>query len=389
MQKSYLTNSEISTKKIPVLQNLISLTADTQKSNQNLTSNAPRSDKKNTSKSSSKSSSKMAQNDAYFLIHGNKASTPHKQGLYSPDLSLTDASKITHEKRLSRYAFAHKRSVDFSLWIKKNHTSKPALALAFDLQNCSSQLVFRNYFTVKKMLLHSMCSCKKHILCQLCAIRRGSKAVDAYMSKILQILLDHPTIKFSLVTFTVKNGESLSDRFNHLKRSLQKLHAQRKRALSNSSRNLPNEANKALGAVWSYEAKKGSNSSLWHPHVHAVWLHYDDLNEDQLSKEWLSITGDSHIVNITPFHTDKDILNGFLEVFKYAVKFSDLPYSDNWHAYEVLLRERLVASFGLFRGVVIPESLTDEPLENLPYVEYFYDFIKNSYKLQKKHFQLN
>ena len=54
-----------------------------------------------------------------------------------------------------------------------------------------------------------------------------------------------------------------------------------------------------------------------------------------------------------------------MEVFKYAVKFSDLTLADNWHAAQILKGKRLLNSFGSFRGVDIPDSLLDEPLDGL------------------------
>ena len=207
------------------------------------------------------------------------------------------------------------------------------------------------------------------------------------MDRLAIIKQDHPNIRASLVTFTIKNGPDLRERFNHLLKSLKKMTDHRRKAISNSCRHFPNEANKALAAVWSFEFKIGAGSGLWHPHCHAVWLHYDDLDEKNLSSEWSGYTGDSHVVNITPFHNQNDVASGFLEVFKYALKFSSLSYEQNWHGYEVLNTRRLVASFGLFRGVVIPETLTDEPIDSLPYVELFYRYMNGSYYLKHKHFE--
>lgn len=64
-----------------------------------------------------------------------------------------------------------------------------------------------------------------------------------------------------------------------------------------------------------------------------------------------------------------------MEVCKYALKFSDLEPADNWHAYEVMGGQRLIDSHGLMRGVEIPDSLTDEPLDDLPYVELLYRYM--------------
>jgi hypothetical protein len=49
-----------------------------------------------------------------------------------------------------------------------------------------------------------------------------------------------------------------------------------------------------------------------------------------------------------------------MEVFKYAVKFSDQPVADTWHAFQTLKGKRLLGSAGCFRGVEVPEELTDE-----------------------------
>jgi hypothetical protein len=61
-----------------------------------------------------------------------------------------------------------------------------------------------------------------------------------------------------------------------------------------------------------------------------------------------------------------------------------LPLVDNWDAFVELSNKRLVDSFGLLRGVVVPEDLTDEPLDDLPYVEFFYQWMNRSgYSLMK------
>ena len=115
------------------------------------------------------------------------------------------------------------------------------------------------------------------------------------------------------------------------------------------------------GAVWSYEGKRGNGSGLWHPHLHMVVLSEHSPDKFSLSAEWENITGDSKIVDVRPISQD-DPASGFIEVFKYAVKFSDQPETDTVSAYQVLKGRRLLDCSGCFRGVVIPESLLDEPL---------------------------
>lgn len=194
--------------------------------------------------------------------------------------------------------------------------------------------------------------------------------VKAYLDRLKVILASESDLKPFLVTLTVKDGEDLRERFEHLYRSVARLHKTR------TGKGQYSEANKAAGAVWSYEFKRGKNSGLWHPHIHAVWLCREAPDQAALSKQWKAITGDSHIVDVRPFHDDEDVIGGFLEVFKYAVKFSDLPLEDNWHGFETLGGKRLIASFGLFRGIDVPEELTDECLDDLPYMDMLYRFVQ-------------
>jgi hypothetical protein len=171
-----------------------------------------------------------------------------------------------------------------------------------------------------------------------------------------------------MVTLTLKDGPDLAERFAHIQKSMKLLRKRRAIARTRS------EAKKAAGAVWSFEVKRGKGSGLWHPHLHAVWLCEVPPDPAALSAEWHQITGDSYIVDVRPIDTS-DPLNGFLEVFKYAVKFSDQPEADTWHCFETLKGKRLVASFGEFYGIPEPDDLIDDPLEGEPYVDYFYRYL--------------
>lgn len=292
--------------------------------------------------------------------------------------------------RLDRYSKAHRRALamsDYATKVAANSVSKltqdDVRKLAQRLQSCGEYLLFRDYYTVGKVRLHAARFCKKHLLCPLCAIRRGAKMVKAYLDRLEVIKAERPNLKAYLVTLTVKNGPDLLERFNHLQSSHKKLHRARSRDRQY------NEACKAAGAVWSFEFKRGANSGEWHPHVHGVWLCEEAPDKFALSEQWKAITGDSFIVDVTPFHDQEDVVSGFLEVFKYAVKFSDLPMADNWHGYQVLSGKRLIASFGAFRGVEIPENLTDEPLDELPYIEHLYRYFADAgYSRIAEHKQL-
>ena len=178
------------------------------------------------------------------------------------------------------------------------------------------------------------------------------------------------------MTLTVKDGDDLAERFKHLNKSQRELWMRKTRGRGSV-------LDGVAGAVWSYEVKRGKNSKSWHPHLHMIALAESMPDQMQLSQEWHNITGDSFIVDVRPISED-DPVSGFVEVFKYAVKFSEQPPEDTLHAWVTLARKRLLASAGAFRGVEVPESLLDdsEGLEDLPFMTYFYRFLGKGYSLQ-------
>lgn len=278
--------------------------------------------------------------------------------------------------RALRYGKAKKTALDVVQYIDDTQpSSKP---LADRIRSCGDYLLFRHYTTVDQVKLHAASFCMKHLLCPLCAIRRGSKALTAYLERWQTIKAERPHLKAHMVTLTVKNGPDLAERFAHLQSSLQQLHKRRRQGRRSV-------LDQVEGMVWSYEIKRGKGGKGWHPHVHMIALSSQPIDARQLSAEWHTITGDSKIVETHEVYGDE--VEGFSEVFKYACKFSDQPVADTWHAFQTLRGRRLMASSGCFRGVDIPEQLTDDEtdLEGLPFVEYFYRYlVGRGYALLRK-----
>jgi hypothetical protein len=285
----------------------------------------------------------------------------------SPDqLQLVEASGIENlPKRVERYGVAKKRALEVSEYIAAQPLCKN---LSERIDRCGNYLVFRHYFTVDQVRLHAAQFCMKHLLCPLCAIRRGAKALSAYLPRYEAVIASQPRLRPFLVTLTVKDGPDLNERFNHLHKSQRALWMTKHRARGSV-------LDGVAAAVWSYEVKKGAGSGQWHPHLHMVALAETAPDQEQLAKEWHAITGDSFIVDVRPIDQE-DPASGFLEVFKYALKFSDMEPADTYEAHLVLSGRRLVGSAGLFRGIEIPDKLTDEPLDDLPYVDLFYRYLR-------------
>lgn len=269
--------------------------------------------------------------------------------------------------RLARYSVAHHRAVEMSHYARLQGHDKIAKRL-FD---CGAFLHFRDYYTVGKVRLHYGYFCQIHLLCPLCAIRRAAKMLRAYLARLVEIKKVHSDLLLYLVTLTVKNGPDLLERYNHLTGALKNYNQKRRNYLKGNRPFV--ELARAEGAVYSYEFKRGKNSGEWHPHIHMVWLSVTPPEPEFLAGEWLEETGDSYIVDVCPMVNE---IGGFIEVFKYALKFSDLSLEDNWQGCNVLRGRRMIGSFGLFRGVVIPDDLMDaEFFEDLPYIEYIYRFL--------------
>jgi hypothetical protein len=292
-------------------------------------------------------------------------------------------------RRVERYGQSKKRALDVAEYIgtqiysEQPHHRKQFRKLVQRVLTCGDYLVFHHYFTVDKVRLHGASLCMKHLLCPLCAIRRGAKALKAYLDRWEVIKAAKPALRPFLVTLTVKNGDDLAERFRHLHAAQRELWKQRQRG-----RGSPLDG--VEGAVWSYEVKRGRKSGKWHPHLHMIALaetmvieSEDNLGE--LSRTWHDITGDSHMVDVRPISQD-DPVSGFLEVFKYAVKFSDQDPEDTFHCYQTLQGKRLIGSAGCFRGVDVPEDLTDDEtdLADLPFVTLFYRYLGEGYTLDRQ-----
>jgi len=199
--------------------------------------------------------------------------------------------------RIARYGKAHSRTVemrDHLRGVEGPNAEKAAASLA----SCGNYLHFREYFTVGKVRLHNATFCKQHLVCPLCAIRRGAKSLGAYLARWEVIRAERPDLKPYLLTLTVKNGDDLQERHEHLTKSLRKLMTHR-RHFNAGVRGAPwSELCKAEAGVYTHEQTNKGNG--WHPHTHMIILCASEPSQSALSAEWHRITGDSMIVDCRP-----------------------------------------------------------------------------------------
>ena len=284
------------------------------------------------------------------------------------------SDKSRFDLRLERYARAKDIASGNYQYIKNNvPQSNMIRKKSIRLRECGSYLIFHDYYTLGEIKLAYASMCDYSLLCPLCAIRRGAKLVAKYLDRYKSIMASESVLRPYMVTLTVKDGDNLINRFNHLQSSVKRYHKGRHRVHTSC------EAKKAHSAVWSYEVKRGKNSRSWHPHVHAVWLCQDKPDPFKLSQEWKEITGDSYIVDVTPIDVSEPE-SGFLEVFKYALKFSEQTPADTYHCFDTLSGRRLIGSFGGFRGLGSSVEFTDELYDSLPFIEMFFKYSGHQYR---------
>ena len=303
-----------------------------------------------------------------------------------------------HSAKLDRLARGKARGLEMASYLRDKWASsprevkehQPALMLARDagskLLDCGNYLEYRQYYTKGEFRLTKMHSCRQFRICPLCATRRASKMMSSYLARYEIIKAANPKWRAYLITLTVKDGANLLERFEHLKASHQLLQARRRKGHESIW-------GRIHGAVGAYETTIGKGSGLWHPHAHIVVfadtlpLTFDANGNPRclpLEEEWEGITHDSKVVDVRPFDDAGDSVKSFCEVFKYALKFSEMTCAQNWEANQVLARRKLTFSYGCFRGVKVPEELTDEPLNDLPYVELFYRYVGGAYSLKSQ-----
>lgn len=299
------------------------------------------------------------------------------ESLAALEIEVSELSDLG--KKVKRYGTAKARNrqmADFLLQSSTGASNDSYRRLSVKMNDCATWLDFHHYPASKQTILARASLCKKHLLCPVCAIRRGAKTLRKYHERAMHL---SDVYDFYLLTLTIKNGPNLWERYTHLKGSFKRLRDRAKKGYGVFAR--------IAGAVWSTEFTKSSEG--WHPHLHmicAVPKGADPIRwgkDSQLALDWQSVTGDSFITHAKQITGEgPELAASLCEVLKYALKFSDLDLADNLHAYETLKGKRLVQACGCFFGLELPEddSLLDDPLDE-PFISIFFRYGASGYRM--------
>jgi hypothetical protein len=273
-------------------------------------------------------------------------------------------SRRTLGDRIVRYSTLKAAQRRFTEFLA-NEGSKEAAAAAVKLAECGTLLTFRDYFTIEQVKLTRASFCKKHTLCQLCAVRRSAKFLEQTLPKLELIRRESSEPLYAhFIVLTVKNGPDLSERLRHLEAAWQRLNGRKR-----NRRDYPDTLLRhVVAGLTALEVTNKGNG--WHPHLNVLVLSTRKSFDWQACKdEWREVTGDSHVV-----HFSQDCANleaTLAETIKYVTKFSDLEPAQLWELHRALQGRRTVRGFGKLWGLKAPQKLTDDVLSaDLPYIEY-------------------
>ena len=314
-----------------------------------------------------------------------------------------EIAKQGPHKKLERYETARLSNENVLTILQESNSSMKRYQEK--ISDCGSWLVLRHYTQIDETRVIKANFCKKHLLCNLCALRRSALQVQTFEKKLRSVMDQDSDLVPVLVTLTVKNGPDLGERFSLIDCSLSRLIKKRHDSISKDRHNTI--LRYVLGGSGSYEFKRGSGSDLWHPHVHQIWLlkkgqfAFTRLQkkkkmvwvpiefENALRDEWKAITGGSFMIDVRriELENDNDRFGAICESFKYAFKSNEISAADQIKAAEILQGRRLQRAFGNLYGVEINENLLDSIEKEMalqPYVDLVYNFQKTGYVLIEK-----
>lgn len=255
----------------------------------------------------------------------------------------------------------------------RNYVRKKEPILGAQIEGCGSWLHFREWIEESETRLINANFCKRHLLCQACAVRRAGRMNEAYLPKVEQVTSQRKGLISAMITLTVKNGPNLRERVKHLNDSYKRMTAASRKAASAKERHNSIEWNKVVGSIRATEVTM-SKDGEWHPHYHLFVLLDQYVSHPKFSAEWLRFTGDSKIVGIVQCRNG--FSGGLREVLKYSCKFSSMNAPQMYEVYSTLKGKRLIDPQGILRGVREP-NIDQDSTEGLkgPYHDFVASWI--------------
>lgn len=231
------------------------------------------------------------------------------------------------------------------------------------IQECCNIIRFEDYAEWKTRLVKAN-FCKYDKFCLACATRRSILKIQEFIDWIQRLELEKKYRYHVVLTVKHRKWQPLSEVMDKLYNAKKQM-SQR---LRNSKRKIHKNKSFFHQFDWMISSVEVSYSNVngRHPHIHMIWCSSTPIQTEkseflktqsnkELQKEWYDITGDSFCVAMRPIDVSKNHYErtGIAEVFKYAIKFSQLDVPQLAHLIDIQKKRqyRFYASYGCFRGV--------------------------------------
>lgn len=235
------------------------------------------------------------------------------------------------------------------------------------LKWCGTQLKIAHCTSCHTDYFNGAYYCKDRF-CPVCQKNRALLWLSKCYGIISQLLTKSSNYHLDMVTFTIKDTESLKDGLNLLNKSF--------RYMMNGNKNVAKQFNDIfIGGLRALEVKRGENSKLWHPHFHCLVIKYGTGNNfDFLRNAWehsLNVVANkpgklgSVDVKYLKSDTPESLGKSICEVIKYLTKTSfvnkdgvvDINLSDFKEMLDNLSGMRTLTPFGCLKHYLSQESI--------------------------------
>ncbi len=281
------------------------------------------------------------------------------------------------KKEITAYLEKHNPSLLWSIWKK------------WRIKECCNILVFRDYLNGEKKLYKSN-FCKYDKFCLACATRRSIKMIQRFEEGIIQYWLE--TKNWYHITLTIRHNKNQS--LNFLMDKLWKA----KEKLAYKFKNSKRETQKTKSFIYNFDGIVSSieitysEKSGRHPHIHMlvctdkkIITEYSQklgtYSNRELQRERYNITKDSYSVGMREIDVNKNNYSrrGIWEVFKYAIKFSnlDIPQLAEVIAVQQVKRYRFFSTYWIFRWWKLNKK---EKTEDYQFIEKTFNYYWTEFK---------
>jgi hypothetical protein len=181
---------------------------------------------------------------------------------------------------------------------------------------------------------HDKCNFR---LCPHCAARRSRKVIEKYLPRAVAFM-SQSSVRVSpvhlVLTLQHRAGEPVEKARKRLMDAFKRL--TRRKFWSEHF----------LGGLYAVEFTLGTDNA-WHCHAHLLAFRIRWFDVALLKSEWLTITGDSHVLRLDLID---DLSSGLGEVVKYLSKPLDIERFDKRHLSQFLMMagKKMLGAFGEF-----------------------------------------